>query len=542
MKKNLKNTKGITLIALVISIIVILLLAGVTIATLTGDNGILSQAQNASQVSELGRIEEEANLILMESKIGNRTNGQAEKGVGTILNELKSSGRIEKYGDIDGDVAVTGIQFDINSITLGVGDNSGTLTATFLPENTAGGYYVEVNGKKYPVSKVNEKIEIGRTEITTNGSSNRIIKSVRSEEPSVATVEKVGNDGIRINGVAAGGPVTITVEYSENITTTISVTVKTKYTVTAEVYSEDTAKGSVSISPVSTDNKYVEGSTVRLTATANTGYQLEGWYNGDTKLSENNQYNFEVPASNVTITAKFKIYEKYGKAVNLGPVTANGVEMESDWKYFLEDTNNIYLMYGDYLENAQIPTVENQILKDGYNVYVKSGTGRDNLVNYLLGRESYTNTWNTINEAVRKAVKSRLKANGASEENATTAVSGITTKGAPTPEQWMISYNENYGTKLGTQNFTTTGQIYYNSTNSSSVGTSTTETTATGYLYTRDNTTNPIKWEAYLPSGYMNKLVGYPVEGTNMYYPHTLVIQNGTTYSYGYFVARIFDL
>jgi len=42
-----KNSKGITLIALVITIIVLLILAGVTIATLTGDNGILTQAGKA---------------------------------------------------------------------------------------------------------------------------------------------------------------------------------------------------------------------------------------------------------------------------------------------------------------------------------------------------------------------------------------------------------------------------------------------------------------------------------------------------------------
>ena len=43
MKLNFKGKKekGITLIALVITIIVLLILAGVTIATLTGDNGIL---------------------------------------------------------------------------------------------------------------------------------------------------------------------------------------------------------------------------------------------------------------------------------------------------------------------------------------------------------------------------------------------------------------------------------------------------------------------------------------------------------------------
>ena len=46
-KQKIKESKGITLIALVITIIVLLILAGVTIATLTGDNGILNQAGKA---------------------------------------------------------------------------------------------------------------------------------------------------------------------------------------------------------------------------------------------------------------------------------------------------------------------------------------------------------------------------------------------------------------------------------------------------------------------------------------------------------------
>ena len=41
MKKN----KGITLIALVITIIVLLILAGVSIATLTGEDGLLTRSQ-----------------------------------------------------------------------------------------------------------------------------------------------------------------------------------------------------------------------------------------------------------------------------------------------------------------------------------------------------------------------------------------------------------------------------------------------------------------------------------------------------------------
>ena len=46
-KANKKTAKGITLIALVITIIVLLILAGVSIATLTGQNGILTQADKS---------------------------------------------------------------------------------------------------------------------------------------------------------------------------------------------------------------------------------------------------------------------------------------------------------------------------------------------------------------------------------------------------------------------------------------------------------------------------------------------------------------
>ena len=51
-EKCLKSNKGITLIALVITIIVLLILAGVSIAMLTGQNGILTQAQNAKNRTE----------------------------------------------------------------------------------------------------------------------------------------------------------------------------------------------------------------------------------------------------------------------------------------------------------------------------------------------------------------------------------------------------------------------------------------------------------------------------------------------------------
>ncbi len=61
-----KKEKGITLIALVITIIVLLILAGVTIAALTGDNGILAKAQQAINEYNKGSSDEQIKLSTME--------------------------------------------------------------------------------------------------------------------------------------------------------------------------------------------------------------------------------------------------------------------------------------------------------------------------------------------------------------------------------------------------------------------------------------------------------------------------------------------
>ena len=67
MKELKKKNKGITLIALVITIIVLLILAGVSIATLTGDNGILTKAQNVKDLTNEKTAEEEVQIEVLGS-------------------------------------------------------------------------------------------------------------------------------------------------------------------------------------------------------------------------------------------------------------------------------------------------------------------------------------------------------------------------------------------------------------------------------------------------------------------------------------------
>ena len=76
MKEKFKQGKGITLIALVITIIVLLILAGVSIAMLTGENGILTQAQNASKETGRASVIEQAQTDIMGK--------QAEEGTANL--------------------------------------------------------------------------------------------------------------------------------------------------------------------------------------------------------------------------------------------------------------------------------------------------------------------------------------------------------------------------------------------------------------------------------------------------------------------------
>ena len=87
MEKNVKYTsKGITLIALVITIIVLLILASVTIATLTGKNGLLSRAGEAKENTGQANADEQVQVAVLGSigKDGNIINGELKNNLNQI--------------------------------------------------------------------------------------------------------------------------------------------------------------------------------------------------------------------------------------------------------------------------------------------------------------------------------------------------------------------------------------------------------------------------------------------------------------------------
>lgn len=78
----IRKNKGITLIALVITIIILLILAGISIATLTGENGLLTKANIAKEKTQKASAKEQAQI-----DIAAYLAEQTRKGESTELND-----------------------------------------------------------------------------------------------------------------------------------------------------------------------------------------------------------------------------------------------------------------------------------------------------------------------------------------------------------------------------------------------------------------------------------------------------------------------
>ncbi len=126
MKTKITKTNGITLIALVITIIVLLILAGVTIAILTGDNGILNKATEASEKTKIAEEEEKVKLS---------ATGALAKENGEGISQDSLEEELGKYFD--------STDFNVEAGTSETGEEGHIVTIT---ENNS-------EGNKYFVSK-----------------------------------------------------------------------------------------------------------------------------------------------------------------------------------------------------------------------------------------------------------------------------------------------------------------------------------------------------------------------------------------------------
>ena len=86
-KSNFRNKNAITLIALVVTIVVLLILAGVTISLLLDENGIIAKSKDARLENRASQVEDEIGMWKQNNFI-NKESDQAQEEANTILESL----------------------------------------------------------------------------------------------------------------------------------------------------------------------------------------------------------------------------------------------------------------------------------------------------------------------------------------------------------------------------------------------------------------------------------------------------------------------
>ena len=96
--KKIKTTKGITLITLVITITILLILAGITLNILWGEGGIINQAEKAKITNELATCKEQLDMFVKEKTIEDQT--YEEESLTAGKTELQYNTKKEEGGNI----------------------------------------------------------------------------------------------------------------------------------------------------------------------------------------------------------------------------------------------------------------------------------------------------------------------------------------------------------------------------------------------------------------------------------------------------------
>ena len=360
-KLFLRNNNGITLVALVVTIIVLLILAGISLNLIAGSNGIMERAMKVVDTYDYAKLKESLELSNAEM----------------LLDCLGG-------GDLETDL--------YDYIVKRCEESSGKIA-----QASNGKYWIDSDGRLY------------YTDNDTKGT---------------VKLRKDSNGNPKI--IDPNAPIT---------------TYRVQYD----------ANGGIGV-PTDT-SEYEEGDKVNVTfgtMPPRERYTFLGWAtNASATTPEySSTGNFTMGNENVTLYAVWTGVSGIGTSVMKGiwygdsvNYSANGVE---DWKVFLNDEKNVYLIASDCIENSKI-NITSDVIRVSGNNYCVAGNSRDGLVNWL----QTTSNWDNF-----KGIYASL------------------VTGGPTLAQFVESYNEkyetNYDSDLGQSNWylnNTSDSLYMTTTN-----------------------------------------------------------------------------
>jgi len=478
-----ESNAAITLIALIITIIVLLILAGVTLNMVMGENGLFGKANNAKNKTEVAQYEEELRMCVLELQTDAAANGTTFN-METIKNkfvekvkELENTTEIEfptEESETRLDGTYKGYEFYIDdkyaahigekatgiSLTTSINPSGwaqGPVTATITIKSNNGINNVEPdegskNGNEYIITKTDIAENKNFEYTVTDGQGNTqtktaVINTIDKNPPAdfTITAENIG-EGLKITG-----------------TTTDAESGIDRY----EYYVKK-----------STDENYTKYDSNPITGLANGTYDIKVIaYDkaGNSKAAELKSFEVKKKIKRTNISAqdiKNNPEGYYGQTVDY--TSANG---QNDWKIFHSDGTNIYLITGNYVK----------VTDDNGNINLLKLNTEGTKMQIASGGKNYRVNWNSSNlpsfsTDVSAEIISKFKINTnvfninshKSNENAQCVSTLLnpsywtgyidnskgdnqTAIGGATVELWMDSWNNRYKD--------TSDQIYCNSSN-----------------------------------------------------------------------------
>lgn len=173
-KEKMRRREGITLIALVVTIIVLIVLAGVSITLVLGNNGIVTKAKEGATKYERAQAREKLELVLMEihtEKVNNATYTDEDLEAKLEENEMQLEGNI---------VTVDGWQFEIDRDKLEIIDEGNKIEES--------NKYIKVSAELEKLLK-EAKMTIGVKEVLNTPD---IINQMSSTPENNITAEELG--------------------------------------------------------------------------------------------------------------------------------------------------------------------------------------------------------------------------------------------------------------------------------------------------------------------------------------------------------------
>ena len=452
-----KNARGITLIALVITVIVLLILAAVTINALSGDNGILKRATEAKQKTRRADALEKIQVAVMTAT----ANGVGEVNPDDLKAELEKAGAtVKTTGKLPWEVTLDGYMFRINE-NLSIDEISGV-----------------------GISKKELKLLNGASETLTATVTEGVTGTIKweSSNQSVATVENG-----KVTAVGTSGTATITVkvegtDYSD--TCTVSIVQKVT-AITAEnltVGKNGTGKIKVTTTPsgLVEDLTYTSGAT-NIATVAQDG-TVTGVAEGTATITIKGKVSTNVSTTctvtvtkpTVSVTAeqiaanKEKYYGKVAENYTQGGLTYKIFYVDTENK-FGDGANTVYLK-ADYKDEKGLTTDISSLTTDDIQKY-KNMNPVWNAARGTVAQSS----WNDNEKASARLCAPSQWTTYVDNTKATYAI------GAPSVEMYVASYNDVPHTEVGNY---TLGATYR-------------ATSVPGYIYTLNGAQSTISNSDY---------------------------------------------